>query len=103
MNGKKAKELRRLAEEICIANGIHLSEGYGQYKQARNRMSWEAQYDELGFPLRDPDGDKLMSWQKTPGSIITAWKQRAIYQNLKRKYKREGNQLIKGVMGAIQN
>jgi hypothetical protein len=93
MNGRRAKKLAVLAQQICIMEKIGWSEGYNEYNQLDNCISWEPAFDEqTGLPMRDPEGFKLLKPVKNPGTLQTAWKFRIIYKNLKRIWKQTGGQ-----------
>jgi hypothetical protein len=102
MNGKRAKSLRRLALMLLQKEGITGGDGYNQYKQVKNCVSWEPAYKD-GKPhdsennlgrarTKDPDGNYLITPIQKPGTIFTQWKFRIIYQNLKRLWKQTNGQ-----------
>lgn len=86
MNGKKAKRLRRLAQQyVTQVMDKKAGEGYNKYNQAMNRVDWEPQLDNDGLPLMDPDGMALMKPGKFPGTITCAWHTRVMYKSLKKQ------------------
>jgi hypothetical protein len=70
-------------------HNIKLNDGWNEYNQEENCISWEPAFDDKGFPLRDPEGDALIQPLKKPGTIYCAHKQTIIYKNLKDRYKRK--------------
>ncbi len=83
MRNKRAKTLRAVAAQMLIKEGVKLGEGYNKYNQAMNRIHWEPQLDEKGFPMMDPEGMPLMKPAQFPGTITCAFKHRVLYQKLK--------------------
>ena len=88
MNGKTAKKLRRMA--LGMVTGpmkAKASDGYNEYNQAMNCLSWTTQLDKDGFPMKDPGGSGfLRTIEKKPGTITCAWKVRVMYKALKARW-----------------
>jgi hypothetical protein len=89
MNGKQSKKLRRMA--LAMVTGpmkAKASDGYNEYNQARNCLSWKTQLDSDGLPMRDPAGSGfLKTLVQNPGTITCAWKVRVMYKALKAQWK----------------
>ena len=77
MNGRKAKELRRMATKMCEKLGTPLGKGYNEYHQAMNTFKM----------VKDVvDGIHVVKPEKAPGTVTRAWEWRNTYQTLKRNY-----------------
>lgn len=88
MRNKVAKKLRRAA--LAMVTGpmkAEAKDGYNEYNQAMNCLSWAPQRDADGYPTFDPDGYPLKTLEKKPGTITCAWKVRVMYQALKSQWK----------------
>jgi len=89
MRGKRAKALRKLAEKYTV--GImkkKISDGYGLYHTAMNKIEWQPQLDDAGLPMRDPDGVPLIKPGPAPGTITSAWQWRVLYRRLKKQWQK---------------
>jgi len=78
MNGRKARELRRMATTMLEKLGTPLGKGYNEYNQAMNR--YELVKDVV-------NGVNVVKPEKAPGTITCAWEWRNTYQTLKKNYK----------------
>jgi len=87
MNGKRAKAIAKRTREFLLALNISLGEGYNEYHQDDNCMSWELAKGRDGRLLKDPTGYYLRKPVMNPGTIRTKWKFRLFYRWLKRMYK----------------
>ena len=78
-----------MAIAICKDQGTSPGEGYREYHQAMNCPRWEEYTDpDTGLPMIDPDtGRPNMVVKPGPGTITTAWRVRAIYNQLKKAWK----------------
>ncbi|MEE9302682.1 MAG: hypothetical protein V3U84_02745 [Thiotrichaceae bacterium] len=110
MNGKTAKRLRRFAQALVESKGLSAGEGYNQYDQETNAVSWEPVYvdgyrhdfseelDPEGRSIaaiinatheraKDPDGNELLARFKNPGTLHHKHKVRILYKALKKMWK----------------
>ena len=87
MRGLRAKKLRELAKVYVLKQEKKpLNTGYNEYRYIENRIDWEAQLDDKGYPLMDPEGLPLMKTTKVPGTCFTAYLFRMVYQRLKKAH-----------------
>ncbi len=110
MNESTAKRLREFARELVKSKGISLGEGYNEYDQESNLISWEPAYvdghrhdfstelDPEGNSIadiinathersKDPDGNELLGQFKNPGTLHHKHKVRILYKALKKMWK----------------
>lgn len=89
MRGKRAKKLRKLAQEVLTqVMGDKMSDGYNEYMQARNCTSWVPAYDKDGMLMLHPDGTPMIQLShKEPGTVTCGWKFRVLYNNMKGRVK----------------
>jgi hypothetical protein len=100
MNGLTAKRLRQLAHTIAIAQGMNPAEGYNQYNQESNCISWEPAYKDghrhdfdepennVGHErMKDPDGVPLLGSYYKPGTLHHAHKVTVLYKHLKKLWR----------------
>jgi len=110
MNEQLAKRLRRFARALVESKGISAGEGYNQYDQELNSISWEPAYadghrhhfseelDPEGNSIadiinaaheraKDPDGKDLLGQFKNPGTLHHKHKVRILYKALKKMWK----------------
>jgi hypothetical protein len=110
MNEKIAKRLRRFAQALVESKGFSAGEGYNQYDQELNNISWEPAYvdgyrhdfgtavDPDGNSIadvinathersKDPDGQDLLGMFKNPGTLHHKHKVRILYKALKKMWK----------------
>ena len=110
MNGLTAKRLRQFARALVKSKGISLGEGYNEYDQESNAISWEPAYvdgyrhnfstevDPEGNSIadiinatheraKDPDGNELLGQFKNPGTLHHKHKVRILYKALKKMWK----------------
>ena len=101
MNGLTAKRLRQYALKLCHLEGISGGEGMNKYRQAMNcrsvkpayvdghRHNYDDDKENLKYErATDPDGNKLIGFYNNPGTIVTKWKWKIIYRNLKKLWKK---------------
>lgn len=87
MNGKRAKAIRKRSADFLSALGIGLGEGYGEYEQLRNCVSWEFAKSPDGNFMKSPEGDYYRKPVLVDGTIKHKWKFKLFYKWLKRLYK----------------
>ncbi|MHC4640099.1 MAG: hypothetical protein ACYS32_00540 [Planctomycetota bacterium] len=100
MNGLTAKKLRRYALKLVHLEGVSGGEGKHEYQQALNCKAVEPAYTDghrhdyddddnnIGHErMTDPDGNDLIGFYNNPGSLVTKWKWKIVYRNLKKLWK----------------
>ena len=95
MRGKRAKAIRRRTGELLKALNIQNSEGYNEYEQLQNCVSWELAEGRDGKLLRDPDGGYIRAPKKTPGTVLMKWKLRKFFKWMKAGYKARDAEVLK--------
>jgi hypothetical protein len=106
MNGLTAKRLRQLALQLVISQGFSGGDGYNQYDQEANCVSWEPAYQDghqhvfegeaAGFVnaiherMVDPDGTPLFGMFKNPGTLHHKHRVTIVYKGLKKLWMQTG-------------
>ena len=90
MNGKRAKYLEALARKLLHLEGISPGDKHGEYNQLENCVSWEPHLDDMGHPIRDPEGMPLLKALYKPGTIFHASRYKMLYRRLKNLWKETG-------------
>ena len=89
MRRTRAKKLRKLAAQYVVSvMKKKYFDGWNEYHQAMNCVSWEPQLNDNGYPMFDPEGAVLLKPGFVPGTITCAWHVRVLYKKLKSRWVR---------------
>ena len=94
MRGKRSKTLKKLADQFVLSGGHSLGEGATEYNQAMNCRAWVPAYEMDGSRKRAPDGTPLLKPIMNPGTLTTKWIWRNVYQQLKKRWKADQQDIL---------